>query len=959
MASGPLLPVDRPKDGDDPGRCMDAVQHDQSDGAPSQPPSGPGAPLPPLPPLTTMPPPAQQPPPNLPSQHQHQHPQQQYQHQHPQQHPQPQPQAHLQSQQRMHPLSPPSGTAAKLLDGYAPPEGWDELRDAQGELRPHWRGLTGELERLGPAALAGRWEHALRLIRENGVTYNVYGDPQGLDRPWQLDAIPEVIPAREWEGVALGLAQRAHLLDLILADCYGPQRLLREGLLPPAAVFAHPGFLRACHELRVPGGHRLHLYGADLVRGGDGRWRALADRAQAPSGAGYALENRIVLSRALPEAYRECRVQRLASFFVGLRETLVRLAPRNRDNPRIVLLTPGPYNETYFEHAYLARYLGYTLVEGGDLTVRDDCVFLKTLGGLHPVDVVLRRLDDDFCDPLELRNDSTLGVAGLVQAARAGNVAIVNALGSGLAQNPAWMPLLPRLCRHLLGEDLRLESVPSWWCGLDVATTLSHVAANLEHLVIKPISGAGAAGEPVFGNQLSSAAKTALLARIAARPFAYIAQEQVRLSTTPVWTGGGFSPRPMTLRAFAVATRDAYAVMPGALTRIAAAPGARATESRQPQIVSMQRGGGSKDTWVLADGPVPHVTLLRPVGAPVELKRGGIDLPSRVADNLYWLGRYGERAEDTARLLRAGVLRLADDPGSLAGREFGALVRALRQTGHLPAEDEDDDEQDIGARFLALIHDPALPCGLPATLRGLHRAAFAVRDRLSNDTWRIVNHLDQQLGRRAPGAQLGDDLVLLNRVVVELAALAAMGMENTTRGPGWRFLDIGRRLERALFTCDLLRALIADGADHVDAGLEVALDVADSAITYRSRYLTTLQTAPVLDLLLTDATNPRAVAFQLAAIAEHVAALPRAADRALPSTEERLAFGMVARLRLADPQTLAIGEGANVRLATFIDGLANDLGTLSDTIARVYLSHLVSNPAPAATPPAGPGGGEV
>ncbi len=282
----------------------------------------------------------------------------------------------------------------------------------------------------------------------------------------------------------------------------------------------------------------------------------------------------------------------------------------------------------------------------------------------------------------------------------------------------------------------------------------------------------------------------------------------MRLSTTPVWTGGGFSPRPMTLRAFAVATSDAYAVMPGALTRIAAAAGARATEARQPQIVSMQRGGGSKDTWVLADGPVPHVTLLRPVGAPVELKRGGIDLPSRVADNLYWLGRYGERAEDTARLLRAGVLRLADDPGSLAGREFGALVRALRQTGHLPAEDDDeDDDLDIGARFLALIHDPALPCGLPATLRGLHRAAFAVRDRLSNDTWRIVNHLDQQLGRRAPGAQLGDDLVLLNRVVVELAALAAMGMENTTRGPGWRFLDIGRRLERALFTCDLLRAL--------------------------------------------------------------------------------------------------------------------------------------------------------
>jgi uncharacterized circularly permuted ATP-grasp superfamily protein/uncharacterized alpha-E superfamily protein len=825
---------------------------------------------------------------------------------------------------------------ASLVSAYQTPaaDGWDELVDGSGALRPHWDTLAKQLDRLGGAhELARRGEHAQRLIRENGVTYNVYGDPRGLDRPWQLDTLPQVISGTEWDKVAAGLAQRAHLLDLILADCYGPQRLLHDGLLPPAAVFAHPGFLRPCHELQVPGGRRLHFYAADLVRGVDGQWRVLADRAQAPSGAGYALENRIVLSRALPEVYRECRVRRLASFFAATRDTLIRLAPRHRDNPRIVLLTPGPYNESYFEHAYLARYLGYTLVEGGDLTVRDDSVFLKTLGGLHQVDVILRRLDDDFCDPLELRNDSTLGVAGLVQAARSGNVAIVNALGSGLAQNAALTPLLPKLARHVLSEDLLLPSVESWWCG--DREGLARTLERLDHLVIKPAFGPGRA-EPRFGDRMSEAELIELKARIRARPYAYLAQETMRFSTTPVWSGSALQPRPMALRAFAVATSDAYAVMPGGLTRISSDP--------QQPMVSMQRGGGSKDTWVLADGPVEQISLLRPVGAAVELRRGGIDLPSRVADNLFWLGRYAERAEDCARLLRAAVLRLADDPGSFVGRELSGLVSTLRRVGLMTADAvAPTNPSEIEEELLTVLHDDSLDWSMPANLHRLHHAAFAVRDRLSNDTWRVVNHLDRELESRPPMAtRLGDALSLLNRLIANLAALAGMGMENTTRGPGWRFLDLGRRLERAMFTADLLRSLLA--VEHSESGLDLLLDIADSGLTYRSRYLTTLQPGAVLDLLLTDVTNPRSLAFQLESICDHVAHLPRELDRALPSPEERLALAIDTSLRLADPLDL-VNEASGERLAEFLDRLSEDLVLLSDSITRTYLSHLVSSRA--------------
>jgi len=427
--------------------------------------------------------------------------------------------------------------------------------------------------------------------------------------------------------------------------------VLRGGLLPPELMLGCPAFLRPVHGALPPGNIHLHLYAADLARSPDGSFWVLADRTQAPSGAGYALENRIVVSRLLPQLFRDCRVERLAPFFSALRESLASLAPRGREQPRVVLLTPGAYNETYFEHAYLARYLGYTLVEGADLTVRDQHVFLKTLGGLERVDVILRRMDDGFCDPLSLRSDSSLGIAGLVRAARKGNVTIANALGSGLVDSPALLAFLPGLCLRLLDEPLRLPSVATWWCGEEHA--LRYVIDHLPELVIKPAFFGPAAPQPVFGGALSVEERAELARRIQARPGAFIGQEQVALSTAPVWAGEGVQPRHTSLRTFLARAGDGYVAMPGGLTRV--------SSSRDSLVVSMQHGGGSKDTWVLASGLPSSLSLLRPAGGRVEIVRTGADLPSRVADNLFWLGRYAERAEGTARLLRSVIMRLTED----------------------------------------------------------------------------------------------------------------------------------------------------------------------------------------------------------------------------------------------------------------------------------------------------------
>ncbi len=833
------------------------------------------------------------------------------------------------------PEPPPakSPRAAKLFD---------ESVAADGTLRPHYAKFLGSLEQVGAAELERRWENSRRLVQEQGITYNVYGDTRGIERPWELDPVPFLIAPEEWRTLEAGLVQRAELINRILADCYGSQELIRSGRLPPALVFGQPDFLRPCHGLQPKQGKFLVFYAADVARSPDGRWWVTSDRTQIPTGAGYALANRLVTSRILPEAFRDCQVQRLAGFYREVQKALAQLAPLNLENPRIVLLTPGPYNETYFEQAYLARYLGYQLVEGQDLAVRDDRVFLKTLAGLEAVDVILRRVDDEFCDPLELRNDSILGVPGLVEAARTGNVTIANLPGSSLLQSPAFMAFLPGLCRRVLDEKLKIPSVATWWCGQKTAE--NYVLEHLDELFVKPAFRLRLPGMTA-DRELSRAERAALVSRIKFQPHEFVAQEWVELSTAPALDGGKLVPRPVSLRVYLVATENGYAVMPGGLSRVAPHAGASS--------VSMQRGGASKDTWVLSDGPVGELSLLSAGGQNIELRRVGNNLPSRLADNFFWLGRYAERADATTRLLRSALRRFTPENGGGTLPHLAPLLETLERQGQLPHRQKQNQGQSqsqsmsrqnpeaLEAGLLAAIFDPQRDGSLRQLVGHLQRIAMFVRDRTSNDLWRAANQLGDLLAS-APQEKIllaADALGILNQSLLGLAAFHGLARENMTRAQGWRFIDLGLRIERALSLCTFLNCSLRSPEADNPSVLETVLEVADSTLTYRSRYNLLPNIAAVYDLALLDDTNPRSLFFQINQIAQHFERLPREKESVTP--QQIILRDCSSRLRTLDTRELAArrenwraGETGGVIAETL-----RDLPRLSDAIAVSYFAH--------------------
>jgi uncharacterized circularly permuted ATP-grasp superfamily protein/uncharacterized alpha-E superfamily protein len=813
------------------------------------------------------------------------------------------------------------------------PSVYDELSADGATPRPHWLRFVDSLRGLGSEEMQQRWQRAERRIRENGVTYNIYDDPQGANRPWQTDPIPLLISAEEWRYIEAGIVQRAQILSLLLEDMYGPRNLIASGRLPAALLYANPAFLRPLVGLPVPQQTYLHLLAVDLARSPDGRWWVLADRTQAPSGAGYALENRIIVADVLPDLFRSSNVRRLAAFFRAQREALVNLA--QRDHPRIVLLTPGPFNETYFEHSYLARYLGFALVEGADLTVRDRRVFLKTVEGLQQVDVILRRVDDSFCDPLDLRADSYLGVPGLVDAVASGNVKVANALGSGAIETAAIMPFLPGLARHLLGEQLKLPSVATWWCGQDYA--LEWVLNHLQSVVVKPAFPSRHM-EPVFGAELAQAEKQKLADQVRARPYDYVAQEQVALSTAPVWDGGNLFSRSMVLRTYVLNTGSGWRAMPGGLVRVA---------GPETAVVSMQRGGHSKDAWVLWDGPVDTFTMLPPRDQPVELRRVSSDLPSRVADNLFWLGRYVERSENKARLLRtlAGQVRRANDA------EFGCLLRLHGCLDSFRAKLPKKRRavaRELEAEVLSLLTDAERPDSLPSTLDEVQRVGGNARERLSTDMMRLIGSLAACV-RTEGKPQFLESAAMLNRCLQLLSAFAGMERENITRGPGWLFLSMGRRLERAMMSARTLREIATPLTERDWPLLDYLLEVADSSMTYRARYYTTLQPIALLDVLMADPTNPRSLVFQISHLADLYAKLPRHAPedwQAMHRALERLQGFDLRSVRYPLPG--APREDASLIELSSLRDLLREVEQLlpswSNHLSNTYFSHAHSFP---------------
>ncbi|MBB2493701.1 circularly permuted type 2 ATP-grasp protein [Aquipseudomonas ullengensis] len=823
-----------------------------------------------------------------------------------------------------------------LLADYPHPDAaYHELLDAKGGVRPHWRRLFDQLQRSSPAQLQQRQDLLTRQIQENGVTYNVYANPDGADRPWELDLLPNLIPVEEWQQIAAGVAQRAGLLNSVLADLYGPQQLIADGLLPPELVFGHDNFLWPCQGVQPPGGTFLHLYAVDLARAPDGRWWVTADRTQAPSGAGYALENRQIISRAFPELYRDLRVQYLGGFFRTLQDTLARQAPAEGETPLVVLLTPGRFNESYFEHLYLARQLGYPLVEGSDLTVRDATVYLKTLAGLRRVHAVLRRLDDDFCDPLELRTDSALGVPGLLEAVRQGRVLVANALGSGVLESPGLPGFLPAISEKLLGEELLLPSIASWWCG--EPPVLDEALEKLDELLVRP-SFPSQSFAPLFGRNLDTAQREELAERLRARPYAYVAQALAQLSQAPIWQAdegsgeaGRLQPRAIGMRVFAVASADGYRVMPGGLTRVAA--------DADAEVVSMQRGGASKDTWVLGErhaGGEPW-QWLRPLGV-ADLVRSDPFLPSRVVENLFWFGRYSSRCEDGARLLRIMLARYVDDDD-----DPQALQTALalgERLGLLP----DAGSGELEERLQEALLGEEWPASLRANLQRLQWSAGSVRGKLSQANWQALLELQREAqSLEAQQADFGDQLEFLNRLLMSLAALAGFALDDMTRDDGWRFLMLGRCIERLQFLAESIAEFLRSLAVRDQSALEWLLELGNSSITYRTRYLASAQLIPVLDLLLLDEQNPHSVIFQLRMLLRSLRRLHESFDfvsnSRLPELERKLSafnLGSLENPLFGQSGIRAVLGGLADLLLQIVDGA----GQVSDQLALRFFVHV-------------------
>jgi uncharacterized circularly permuted ATP-grasp superfamily protein/uncharacterized alpha-E superfamily protein len=807
---------------------------------------------------------------------------------------------------------------------------YDELSADGVNPRAHWAHLMESLRAIGPAELGRRCLRAERRILENGITYNIYSDPLGANRPWEIDIVPFLIAADEWRYIEQGIIQRARLLSLILEDLYGSQSLLKSGHFPAELLYANPAFLRPMVGVRVPSHSYLHMLAVDLARSPDGQWWVLSDRTQAPSGSGYALENRTIVSDVLPNIFSSSNVLRLAPFFRAQRDALTSMAECS--NPRIVLLTPGPHNETYFEHSYIAQYLGFALVEGIDLTVRDRCVFLKTVDGLERVDVILRRVDDSFCDPLELRSDSLLGVPGLVDAVVAGNVKVANALGSGVIETAAIMPFLPGLSRHLTGERLKLPSVATWWCGQSYA--FDWVIKHLDSVVLKPAFPSRGM-EPVFAANLEQAEKGKLTAQIKAFPHEYVAQEQIALSHAPVWDNGHLFSRSVVLRAYVINTGDGWTAIPGGLVRVAEAEGS---------VVSMQRGGHSKDAWVLWDDPVDTFSLLHPRNQPVALRRGSPDVPSSVADKVFWLGRYVERAENTARIVRAMISRLRRaDPGGL-----GYLIRlhSCLKSRHskLPkAKKSRPTPPEFERELISMISDAKRTDSLASILSEVSRVGNSVRERLSADMMILIGQLRTSLETERD-TQMPEYPAILTRCLELLSAFSGMERENINRGLGWLFLSIGRRLERAIYLTRLLRQITHPLVEQEWPLLECLLEVGDSTMTYRTRYYTTLQPMAVLDVLMADESNPRALDFQLAHLVDLYQKLPRHMADDLKAMRDALAMLRSFDLRIlggslpSEPSQTKNSEGL-LRLENFLEGLERLLPSWSDNLSSRYFSH--------------------
>lgn len=790
------------------------------------------------------------------------------------------------------------GSGGPLLGGYRPPAGVaDELLDSSGAVRPVWRSFIAYLGQFSADDLAERFERGDQYLRDAGVFFRQYGQQGSLERAWPLSHIPVLIDETEWRTLCAGLIQRADLLEAVVADLYGENRLVADGRLPASLIAMSQEWLRPMVGVKPRSGHFLNLIAFEIGRGPDGRWWVLGDRVQAPSGAGFALENRVAVARVFADHYAQANVHRLAGFFRAFRDSLLDM--RGDEYSRVGILTPGRLNDTYFEHAYIARYLGFMLLEGEDLTVEDGQVMVRTIAGLRPVSVLWRRLDAGYADPLELDETSRLGTPGLVDAIRQGKLSMVNALGSGVLEIRALLAFLPRICRELRGEPLALPNIATWWCGQP--SELAHVRANAHRMMLASALSTrlpfDAEGSTILGSTLQNAPGGIVDSLLDAEAPLLVGQETVKLSTAPAWVDGALSPRPVSIRIFLARTPQGWQVMPGGYARIG--------RTQDATAIAMQSGGSVADVWVVSPDPVPTETLLTTSTTPYVQSQLSV-LPSRAADNLYWMGRYVERAEGLIRLLRAWHIRYAE-----AARPDSPLMTYISAAPGFAGADPLQ-----GA-----------PMSLMAALASATASASQVRDRFSVDGWTALNELSHTAEEALRDVTAGYETVnALNVLLHRITGFSGLIHDNMYRFAGWRFLSIGRSLERAIFMAQALAWFTA--ADAPDGSLDLVIEVGDSGLSHRRIYAVGASPTTVIDLLACDAMNPRSILFQLTEIRDQTEFLPGASTHGHLSPLGRAVLRVHSGLAIRTPESLGADE---------LRAMIRDFGELSELLSVAYL----------------------
>ncbi len=819
-------------------------------------------------------------------------------------------------------------------------QSYGELLDEDGKVRPHWETFFETYSRLGEEEINSRNTDTLRLLRENGVTYNIYGDPNGLNRPWKLDNIPFLISKEEWTSIETGLSQRAQLLNLILEDIYGERKLIKEGILPMELIYNHAGFLRPCSGIHQRGKHQLILYSADIAKSTKGKIWVVNDRTQAPSGSGYALENRTTMTRVIPELFNGLKVRHLSPYFNALRNGLNEIAPHRNLNPRIVILTPGSSNETYFEHSYLSSHLGFTLVQGNDLIVKDNYVWLKTMGGLERVDVILRRVDDIYCDPLELKADSQLGIPGLLQCVRSGNVSLANPLGSSVLENPGLMPFLQLISRYFLNEDLILPTIASWWCGQP--RELQYVLENMKTLVIKKIHRAATGSSSIDGASLSNSQLEKCKQQIRLNPSLYVGQEKVEISLSPSLIEGRIVPQKVLFRSFLVSNQNDYVAMSGGLVRSSA--------DAANFLISSQTGGFSKDAWIISPEPGRVVNVLK------ETPESAVEtyndmLPSHAAENLFWVGRYTERILGNARFLRTVMQFLAEGNKLITDinrqTERSLLEAFTKYSYTIPGfvgEDTDVLFADPWKELKDVLFNEKRAGGIKYNFLQFHKAIHEVRDHWSTDTWRVIRGMEEGLQNGIPLSHHGHLQMIhtLDNLITSIVAFIGLNRESISREQGWIMLDVGRKIEQSLLVITMLRTnLVKKYSEQVEYNLQQSVLMSNEGlVNYRYKYRRPLQNLLVIDLLLFDPNNPRSLTYQVVRLKSYLQNLPKNNVGKSLTEYERLILEADTLLKLADKTELAISDDEGyTNLEIFLSRLFQILSAIPGVISKAFFKH--------------------